>query len=129
MQLQALMQRGTGLPATVWGEIQAAQNSGRALSTAWRAVAERMIPRIFSATETLDSIVWFWLDRMEQYGWDSAKDLYVEDGISNRDLEWDFPNKEPRDFLEVTQDALNRLNGGLCDIKTAMENSGEDSPD
>lgn len=36
-QLLQLMQRATGLPAVVWGEIQAAQNSGRALSTAWRA--------------------------------------------------------------------------------------------
>jgi Phage portal protein, SPP1 Gp6-like len=124
-QLTALKRIATGIPAVAEGEIQAAQNSGRALSTAWRATATRMVPRIFSASELLDSLIGFWLDRMEQYGWDSAKELYSGD----RDFEWDFPNKEPRDFLEVTQDALNRLNGGLWDLKTAMENSGEDSPD
>lgn len=124
-QLTALKRIATGIPAVAEGEIQAAQNSGRALSTAWRATATRMVPRIFAASEMLDSLTGFWLDRMEQYGWDSAKELYGGD----RDFEWDFPNKEPRDFLEVTQDALNRLNGGLWDLKTAMENSGEDSPD
>jgi hypothetical protein len=124
-QLMQLMQRGTGLPAVVWGEIQAAQNSGRALSTAWRATAARMVPRIFAASEMLDALVGFWLDIMELYGWDYAREVY--DG--NRDFEWDFPNKEPRDFLEVTTNALNCLNGGLWDVKTALEAIGEDSPD
>jgi len=124
-QLLQLMQRATGLPAVVWGEIQAAQNSGRALSTAWRATASRMVPRIHATSEMLDSLMGFWLDCMEQYGWDSAPALYG----GNRDWEWDFPNKEPRDFLEVTTNALNRLNGGLWDLKTAMERSDESSPD
>jgi hypothetical protein len=124
-QLMQLMQRATGLPAVVWGEIQAAQNSGRALSTAWRATASRMVPRLHAAAEMLDALVSFWLDCMEQYGWDYAKELYG----GNRDFEWDFPNKEPRDFLEVTTDALNRLNGGLWSLKSAMEASGEESPD
>lgn len=124
-QITALLQRATGLPAVVWGEIQAAQNSGRALSTAWRATAARMVPRIFAATEMLDSLVGFWLDCMELYGWDYAREAYGGD----RDFEWDFPNKEPRDFLEVTTNALNLLNGGLWDVKTALEAIGEDSPD
>jgi hypothetical protein len=124
-QLLQLMQRATGLPAVVWGEIQAAQNSGRALSTAWRATASRMVPRIHAASEMLDALVGFWLDCMELYGWDYSKELYG----GNRDFEWDFPNKEPRDFLEVTTDALNRLNGGLFDLKRAMEATGDTSPD
>jgi len=125
LQLMQLMQRVTGLPAVVWGEIQAAQNSGRALSTAWRATASRMVPRIHAASEMLDSLAGAWLDWMELYRWHDAPELYG----GNRDFEWDFPNKEPRDFLEVTTDALNRLNGGLWDLKTAMEAGGEDSPD
>lgn len=124
-QLLQLMQRATGLPAVVWGEIQAAQNSGRALSTAWRATASRMVPRIHAASEMLDSLMGFWLDCMELYEWDSAPALYG----GNRDFEWDFPNKEPRDFLEVTTNALNRLNGGMWSLKTAMESAGETSPD
>jgi len=124
-QLLQLMQRATGLPAVVWGEIQAAQNSGRALSTAWRATASRMVPRIHAASEMLDSLVGFWLDCMELYDWDHSRDLYG----GNRDFEWDFPNKEPRDFLEVTTDALNKLNGGLWDFRTAAEAIGETSPD
>ena len=124
-QLLQLMQRATGLPAVVWGEIQAAQNSGRALSTAWRATASRMVPRIHAASEMLDALMGFWLDCMELYEWDSAPALYG----GNRDFEWDFPNKEPRDFLEVTTNALNRLNGGMWSLKTAMESAGETSPD
>jgi hypothetical protein len=84
-----------------------------------------MVPRIHAASEMLDSLVGFWLDCMELYGWDYAKELYG----GNRDFEWDFPNKEPRDFLEVTTDALNRLNGGLYSHKQAMEATGDTSPD
>ena len=124
-QLMQLMQRATGLPAVVWGEIQAAQNSGRALSTAWRATASRMMPRIHAASEMLDSLVGFWLDCMELYDWDSARDLYGGD----RDFEWDFPNKEPRDFLEVTQDTLNKLGAGIITSVQAMEATGDASPD
>jgi hypothetical protein len=124
-QLLQLMQRATGLPAVVWGEIQAAQNSGRALSTAYRATAARRIPRIHAASEMLDSLAGFMLDCMELYDWDSARDLYNGD----RDFEWDFPDKEPRDFLEVTTDALNRLNGGLITSVQAMEATGDASPD
>lgn len=124
-QLTQLLQRATGLPAVVWGEIQAAQNSGRALSTAWRATAARLTPRINEASSTLDDLASFWLDLMELYGWDSARDLYK--GV--RDYEWDFPNQEPRDFLEVTNDAINRMNAGMISLKTAMEMTGEQSPD
>ena len=88
-QLLQLMQRATGLPAVVWGEIQAAQNSGRALSTAWRATASRMVPRIHAASEMLDSLVGFWLDCMELYDWDHSKELYG----GNRDFLWDFPTR------------------------------------
>jgi hypothetical protein len=67
---------------------------------------------------------------MELYDWrfpgiGTAQELYG----GNRDFAWDFPNKEPRDFLEVTTDALNKFNGGLWDFKTAAEAIGETSPD
>jgi hypothetical protein len=124
-QLLQMLRMATGLPAVVWGEITAAQNSGRALSTAWRAVATSLIPRINSASLVLTDLLTFWIDCMELYGWDSARDLYS----GNRDFEVDWPNKEPRDFLEVTTDALNRLNGGITDRIGAMELTGEKSPD
>lgn len=124
-QLLQMLQRVTGLPAVVWGEIQAAQNSGRALSTAWRATAARMVPRINGASTTLDELTGFWLDLMELYGWDEARDLFG----GNRDFEWSFPNKEPRDYLEVTTNAINKLNAGLTDQAGAMEEIGVQSPD
>lgn len=124
-QLLQIMQRVTGLPAVVWGEIQAAQNSGRALSTAWRATAARMAPRIYEASTALDEIAAFWLDLMELYDWESARYLFG----GSRDFEWTFPNKEPRDFLEVTSNAINKMNAGILDIAGAMEEVGEQSPD
>lgn len=124
-QLLQLLHRVTGLPAVVWGEIQAAQNSGRALSTAWRATAARMVPRINGHSAALDEWTGFVVDLLELYGWDSARDLYG----GNREWEWTFPNKEPRDYLEVTTNAINKLNAGLTDLHAAMEEIGVQSPD
>ncbi len=124
-QLLEVLARATGLPDTVWGRITAAQNSGRALATAWRSVAARMVPRTQRNGISLDRLCGLWLDWMELYEWDSAPDLYQ----GNRDFEWDFPNQEPRDFSEVTTDALNKLGAGLLDTAAAMEKTGERSPD
>ena len=124
-QLQSLMQRATGLPAVAWGEIQAAQNSGRALATAWRATAIRMVPRTFGNEDTVSDIYIAWLDWMELYGWNHAPALYG----GNRDFELKWPNQEPRDFQEVTLNAINKLQAGIHDLEAAMEATGEASPD
>src|SRR5207253_1825673 len=39
------------------------------------------------------------------------------------------PNQEPRDFLEVTQNAITKMNAGVQDLGAAMEETGETSPD
>jgi hypothetical protein len=124
-QLTQIMQRVTGLPAVAWGEIQAASNSGRALATAWRATAARLVPRLDRDAQTLDEVVGAGLDWMELYEWDDARNLYG----GNRDFEFDFPNQEPRDFSEVTLEVVNRLNAGILDLQGAMEATGEQSPD
>ncbi|MBI3977816.1 MAG: hypothetical protein HY331_06495, partial [Chloroflexi bacterium] len=124
-QLLEVLARATGLPDTVWGRITAAQNSGRALATAWRSVAARMVPRTHRNSISLDRVTGLWLDWMELYEWDHASELYA----GNRDYEWDFPNQEPRDFAEVTLDAINKLQAGLYDTAAAMEKTGERSPD
>jgi len=125
-QLLEVLARSTGLPDTVWGRISAAQNSGRALATAWRSVAARMVPRTQRNAVSLKRLLGdLWLDWMELYEWDSAGELYA----GNRDFDLDFPNQEPRDFTEVTTDALNKLGAGLIDTIAAMEKTGERSPD
>jgi Phage portal protein, SPP1 Gp6-like len=124
-QLLDLMSRGTGLPDTVWGRITAAQNSGKALATAWRAVAARMVPRTNGNASSLEMLFDLELGWMELYDWDSARDLYN----GNRDFELDFPNQEPRDQNEVTTNALTRMNAGVIDLVGAMEETGEKSPD
>ena len=124
-QLTQVMQRVTGLPAVAWGEIQAASNSGRALSTAWRATAARLAPRLDRIGQSLDELFGTWIDWMVLYGWDGADTLYGND----RDFEFDFPNQEPRDFTEVTLEAINRMNAGIIDLQGAMEATGEQSPD
>ena len=124
-QLADVMARATGLPDVVWGRITAAQNSGRALSTAWRAVAARLVPRVMADDRALHRLYDMWLDWLELYGWDNAPALY--DG--SRDYELEFPNQEPRDFNEVTNDAINRMNAGIIPLKKAMELTGDTSPD
>jgi hypothetical protein len=125
-QLLEVLARSTGLPDTVWGRISAAQNSGRALATAWRSVAARMVPRTQRNAVSLKRLLGdLWLDWMELYEWEHAPELYA----GNRDFDLDFPNQEPRDFTEVTTDALNKLGAGLIDTIAAMEKTGERSPD
>jgi len=124
-QLADLMSRATGLPDTVWGRITSAQNSGRALSTAWRAVAARLVPRTLSNDRAIHMWLDLWCDWMELYGWDSAADLYA----GSRDYDLEFPNQEPRDFSEVTLDAINRYNAGILDHKRTIEATGMTSPD
>lgn len=124
-QILEYMSRATGLPDTVWGRITAAQNSGRALATAWRAVAARMVPRTLANTSSNRRLLVMWLDWMELYEWDNAPELYQ----GNRDFEQDYPNQEPRDFTEVSMEAINAKNAGLIDTAKAMEIRGEKSPD
>lgn len=124
-QLMEALGRATGLPDVAWGRIVAAQNSGRALATAWRAVAARMVPRLHDDSDAIEPLLSMWLDWMELYGWDSAGELYN----GNRDFELDYPNQEPRDFTEVALAAVNKLNAGLLDIQGAMEETGQRSPD
>lgn len=124
-QLLEIMERVTGLPDVVWGRIDRAQNSGRALTTAWRAVSARMTPRALRNTRTVDELIGFWVDCMELYGWDSAPDLYN----GNRDFVLDWPNKEPRDQNETTLDATNRLNAGGIDLLQYMKETGVENPE
>lgn len=123
-QLNDTQSRATGLPPVVYGEIPR-MNSGRALASAWKAVAGRMVPRIASDTEFVDHIVGFMLDCMELYQWDDADQLY--DG--SRDFSVDFPNQDSRDPSEITLDAVNRLHANLTDTAGAMKAIGDLSPD
>ena len=124
-QLMELLSRATGLNDSVFGRIVASANSGRALATAWRSVAARLVPRLQSDSRSLDLLATFELDVMELYDWDSARDLYN----GNRDFAPEFPNQEPRDFMEVASVAINKKNAGLSDTVAAMEEIGEKSPD
>ena len=123
--LMELLNKVTGLNDSVWGRIVASQNSGRALATAWRSVAARLIPRLVDDGDALDRLVTFMLDTMELYDWDSAKRLYR----GSRDFVPGFPNQEPRDFMEVATVAINKKNASLIDTPAAMEETGEKSPD
>lgn len=120
-----ILARATGLPDVVWGRITAAQNSGRALATAWRAVASRMVPRTLANGVSARRALSMMCDWMELYEWDDAADLFQ----GNRDFALDFPNQEPRDFMEISMEAINALGAGLIDVQEAMELRGTKSPD
>jgi hypothetical protein len=123
--LMVLLGMVSGLPDAVWGKINQAQNSGKALASSWRAVGARLIPRMVDNGFSLDNVYGFMLDCMELYDWDGAKALYQ----GNRDFEIDFPNQEPRDFNEVSLDAINRMNAGILDHAGAMELTDVQAPD
>jgi hypothetical protein len=124
-QILEVLARATGLPDTVWGRITAAQNSGRALATAWRSVAARLVPRTYANEQAIKTLLGLWIEWMELYNWNEARDLYN----GNHDFDLDFPNQEPRDFSEVSLEAINRYNVGAIDLQKLMELTGEQSPD
>lgn len=126
--LQDLLHRVTGLPPIVWGLINNAQTSGRALTASWKATETRLAPKLMENENSLrrwDSIE---LDYLHTYDWYGASKLF-HDRYGKRfdDFTWDFPAMEPRDFQEVTLNAINKRDAGIQSTIDAMRETGDEA--
>ena len=125
--LMDLLYMVSGLPPITWGTIANAQTSGRALTASWKATETRLSPKLQRNEQSLDR----WLDIAVDYAvrsdWRGAADLF-KDRSKERfdDFRWTFPPMEPRDFQEVTMDAITRRDAGLTTTVKAMRDTGDE---
>jgi hypothetical protein len=126
-----VLPRVTGLPPIVWGLIANAQTSGRALTASWKATETRLAPRLMRNEQSLDLYLEMILDYARAYDWNGARTIFA--GLGDRpfdDFRWNFPPMEPRDYTEVTQDAIFRRDAHLTTTIRAMRDTGiEDAED
>lgn len=126
--LQDLLHRVTGLPPIVWGLINNAQTSGRALTASWKATETRLAPKLMENENSLRRWTAIELDYLHTYDWYGASKLF-HDRYGRRfdDFTWDFPAMEPRDFQEVTLNAINKRDAGLQSSIDAMRETGNEA--
>lgn len=129
--LTDLLHRVSGLPPIVWGLIQNAQTSGRSLTASWKATETRLAPKIMRNEQSLDRWLAIVLDYAREYDWAGGRRAFVDrDGRPFTDFRWIFPPMEPRDFQEVTMDAITRRDAKLTTTVRAMRDTGiEDAED
>jgi len=126
--LMDLLHRTTGLPPIVWGMIQNAQTSGRALSASWKATEARLAPKLMRDQRSFDDYLELNLQYSEVYNWRDAKALLTDDdGERFRDFRWEFPPMEPRDFMEVTQNEITKRDAGMTTTLKAIRAMGDEA--
>jgi len=128
--LTDLLHRVSGLPPIVWGLIANAQTSGRALTASWKATEARLSPKLMRNQESLDRYLDIVLDYAEVYDWQGARSIFAErDNPAERfgDFRWEFPPMEPRDFQEVTINAITKRDAGLQDTISAIREIGDEA--
>lgn len=126
-QLFDLLSRVTGLPPIVWGLIANAQTSGRALTASWKATETRLSPKLMENEASIRRWDAICIDYIRKYDWDEARSLFTnKDGTPFIDFTYDFPPMEPRDFQEVTMNAITKRDAGLQTTEAAMREVGQD---
>lgn len=125
--LTEMLHRTTGLPPIVWGLIQNAQTSGRALSASWKATEARLSPKLMRNEQSYDDWLELGLMYAKLYNWRGATDLYTDrDGDPFADFHWEWPPMEPRDFMEVTTNEITKRDAGLTTTIKAIRATGEE---
>jgi hypothetical protein len=123
-----LLHRATGLPPIVWGLINNAQTSGRALSASWKATETRLSPKLMSNRISVQRHCAIIQSLAAHYNWYNGRDLWdTNDGDTFEDWRFEFPPMEPRDFMEVTQDAVTKRDAGLITTIMAMRLTGDEA--
>lgn len=126
-QLTELLYQVSGLPPIVWGLISNAQTSGRALTASWKATETRLVPKMKRNQQSLERMAQIFIDYGRRYNW-RGSDLMFTDRFGEvfDDIRWKFPPMEPRDFQEVTMDAITRRDAGLTTTVKAMRDTGDE---
>lgn len=128
--LTDLLHRVSGLPPIVWGLIANAQTSGRALTASWKATEARLAPKLMRNEQSLDRWLQIGLNYARLYDWDGARRIFDDrEGRPFEDFRWTFPPMEPRDFQEVTSNAVTKRDAGLQSTIAAMRETGEEAPE
>lgn len=122
--LYEAIHRSTGLTPIAWGMSPNAQTSGRALSAEWRAVELPLHGKLITMGPEIRDIALSWWDYAEAYDTDAKA---VADGYRRIEVVW-VP-VDVRDKTERSADILNRLNGNMIDLETAIEESGYENVD
>jgi len=125
--LTDLLHRVTGLPPIVWGLIANAQTSGRALTASWKATETRLAPKLMRNQQSLDRWLDICIDYARRYDWDGGSIVFADrEGQLFADWRWTFPPMEPRDFQEVTMNAITKRDAGLSTTVQAMRETGDE---
>ena len=129
--LTDLLHRVSGLPPIVWGLINNAQTSGRALSASWKATEARLSPKLQRNELSCRQWLRIVLDQARHYDWHGATEAFqTRDDERFDDFTWTFPPMEPRDFTEVTMNEITKRDAGLTSTIRAMRAIGiEDAED
>ena len=128
--MQELLPRVTGLPPIVWGLIANAQTSGRALTASWKATETRLSGKLMRNEQSLSRYLDICLDYARVYDWQGSRTVFKNlSGKDFDDFRWNFPAMEPRDYQEVTQDAIFRRDAGLTTTIRAMRDTGVEDPE
>lgn len=123
-----LLHRATGLPPIVWGLINNAQTSGRALSASWKATETRLAPKLTADRESVQRHVTIVEHLAATYDWYGGRQIWrTNDDEAFEDWRFEFPPMEPRDFMEVTQDAITKRDAGLITTIMAMRSTGDEA--
>lgn len=126
--LTDLLHRVSGLPPITWGLIANAQTSGRALTASWKATEARLAPKLMRNEQSLDRWLRMALNYARLYDWDGAKQLFQDsNGKDFDDFRWEFPPMEPRDFQEVTTNAITKRDAGGQTTLQMMREMGDEA--
>lgn len=123
-QMYEGLHRSTGLTPIAWGMSPNAQTSGRAMSAEWRAVELPLTGRLINMGPEVKAIMECWWDYAETY---VSEAKAVAKGYRRFVIVW-IPI-DIRDATEKTQDIIARLNNGMLDFQTAIEESGKENSD
>lgn len=125
--LTDLLHRVSGLPPIVWGLINNAQTSGRALSASWKATEARLLPKLMRNELSCRQYLEILLSMARHYDWHGARTAFTDRaGDPFDDWTWKFPPMEPRDFTEVTMDAITRRDAGFTTTVRGIRDTGEE---
>lgn len=129
--------RNTGLPEILFAQPPGAQTAARSLAVQIESAANRIDPRRRNLYRSLRRLLFFWQYMIEQ----KNPKINVTDGkggsqeVGLKDIvqgfkRWKFvaPEITPQDDTEHTTNTLNKLQGKLISLETAMDEVGVDSP-
>lgn len=130
----------SGLSEILYGQVPGAQTSGRAVAIQVEAAANRLDPRRRLLYAGLRELLVFWTIMAERVnpkmpvGVDEETNKTIYAGVKDivagyRRWKIVAPEITPRDLIENTQNELNKVQGNLSSLRSAMDAIGQDSPE